>query len=165
MLLDRGSFIGRLLFWSFGVLDQFTEKNRTFEVERLGTNLCQAGRVIFLYVPAVIILHLVLVAFTLGTLIGLPIYLFGGVNYSWVIGAIVGIGVATIVIIKATDITRYYFSNRTPKIKTVKTIIKKEKVKKVKSGPSLLSIFFKWMLASKQRICPTIKFKDEGNQS
>ncbi|MEK7566730.1 MAG: hypothetical protein AAB527_01170 [Patescibacteria group bacterium] len=151
MDLDRNKWYVRWFFWSLGICDEFTGGCQG-EYHNNGTNLCHFCRVIFLYAPAVLLLHITLIVFALAVLIPFPISYFGGSGYLRWLGVIVLMAF----IIRALKIFLRWFSNLPSRPRKMR---KPEKPVEY-AGPSFLELVWEWLVAQKKKICPIIRFVD-----
>lgn len=93
MYLNKNRWFVRLFSWSLGLWAQFNGNVNEYRHQER-TNLCHFARVIVVYMPLVLLLHLLLVVTAFVALIATPIHLFGAVNYFIVMG---GIAVAVLI--------------------------------------------------------------------
>lgn len=138
----------RLFFWSLGIWDEFRENNTAY-LYNDGTSICHFVRVICVYMPLVLLLHLALLVFAILTVIAQPIYLFGWIGYGYILA-----GVAAIII--------------TPFC--VKVVLRKRREKTDRVGaseairvyePGFWEILWVWFIAIKKKICPNLIFYRE----
>jgi hypothetical protein len=96
MFIQKDHWLSRLFFWALGICDEFTGGQEELRCSEKGaTNLCFLTRVIFLYLPLVLAIHLVTFSAALGALFFVPVMLFGwggyGTGVAWVIACIVAL--------------------------------------------------------------------------
>ncbi|MFZ2484641.1 MAG: hypothetical protein WAX80_01675 [Minisyncoccia bacterium] len=160
MDLDRELWYVRWFFWSLDIWDDFNDNNTQWKY-RNGTNLCHFMRVIFVWCPLVLLLHLVLYASAIVVVTALPIYLYGGTSYAWVIGTIVATCVSIIVakrFLKWVEVEEVPHRIKQIYVGLATRIVNSSPSKPVKTEPSFLKVILEYIVAAKKKICPTITF-------
>ena len=163
MELNPNVWYVRLFFWSFEIWSAFLEGDYARDrshMEKNGTNLCFFIRVMVVYMPLVLLLHLGLVVVAVISLTALPIYLFGGIAYGWILATtamVVGIiwGVKTMRqhrLRRARDMASlidYVEVEEEPVASQVDTALK---------GPGFFEVVWAYIVAAKKQVCPSINF-------
>ena len=154
--LSKDDWRARMFFWSLDIWEEFFQLY-TGCGER--TNLCHFVRVICVWMPLVLILHLALAAAAIMGVTVLPITLFGWTVWM-VMAAIVSLIIGGIVIKQAIA--------RRPRARRVEALPEKPPMldethhrqprKRKPEGPSTWSIIWTWVVAQKQRGCPPVNF-------
>ena len=151
----------RWFFWSLGILYQFKDVYsvpwKIEDTQKRGTNLCMFVQSMLIWAPLVIILHLVLYGSALAALTAIPIYFFGFWGYAWGVGSIGGV---IAVIVAALWCLKWSIEQREKRRAAANTQKKEEKPssKKAPSAPSFFTIFWRWIVAKKQKFCLLIAF-------
>lgn len=162
MNLDRSKWYVQWFFWSLGIWDEFTENNRVAQCEETGTNLCFFIRVMLVWAPLVIMLHLAVFALIIYALTAYPILRFGGSRYGWGIGAILTLalmifGISWVRGLRGKrsrrEYQRRYRDNWDAPAPTLQT-----RQHPVETSPSFLKVLLEWVAAKKKLICPGITF-------
>lgn len=162
MDLDRNAWFVKLFFWSLGIVGAFRPDNWNFEawrIEKNGTNLCFAVRVTFLYMPLILLGHAVLFVASIFILIVLPIQFFGVMSYAATVAFI-----ATVVMViwqfkKIAD--RKMESKYAQQAETQRKSLVEIPVVIVAiapKGPGFFEVFWAYLVATKHKVCPSIKF-------
>src|SRR3989344_4308399 len=155
MTLNEGLWYVRLFFWSASICDEFTEGGMEWRARQRGTNLCQFLLVILVYMPAIILLHIMLYGSALAAITAVPIYLVGMVWYFAVAGAIA-------LIIGIVCAIKWYRRMQLRRALRNEVRIESESAPvatpQPATNPSFGSIVWQWLVAQKQRVCPVINF-------
>ena len=164
MNLNRNVWYVHLFFWSLGIWGAFRDNDGRYDCSRMedrGTNLCFFVRVLVVYMPLVLLLHVVFAGVLVASLTVLPVYLFGSIAYGWtlastavVVGTFWGVGVAL----------RYakHAARRKPAQVKVVELKHEEKLApkaaEAPKGPSFFEVLWAYLVAAKKKICPLITF-------
>ena len=161
MNLNRNVWYVHLFFWSLGIWGAFRDNDYRYDrlrAEEGGTNLCFFIRVTVVYMPLVLLLHASLVAIAVASLTALPIYLFGGIAYGWILvyiamvaGTFWGAGVAL----------RYAERRKSAQVKVVELKHEEQpapKAAEVPKGPGFFEVLWAYLVVAKKKICPLITF-------
>ena len=163
MNLDRKSWHVRLFFSSHGICDKFTgfdrnwyydDFDRSWYYDDESTNLCHYVRVILLYAPLVFLAHLIFLAAALYVLILLPFQLFG-TGYWYAIGIIAALAALAGIAVWFHRRWEFVWSKKHEE-KTSQPTPEPEPVK-VKR-PGFFEVLWNYLIAVKQKICPTVNF-------
>lgn len=151
----------RLFFWSVGVwsacLDDYRDDDGRYERNH-GTNLCHFVRVIMGAFLA-IVLNVLAISAAIAAAIVLPIILFGPVSYG--LGAACVFG-AVLIILVISKIPSYCFREESPEQARAKKRRRLEqRAAREKRGPSFLAIIWAYLVATKKKVCPMIRFTEE----
>jgi len=151
MNLNKQSWYVRWFFWSLDILDKFVGCD-TWRYQK-GTNLCHFMRVILIYAPLVLVLHLALYGAAIGVVTVLPVYLFGWGSYGKTLGFVaagVFIWFVTQAILERRKITgQESIVAQSPKV-----------VQASSAGPTFWQVVGEWLRAKKAKVCPLIAFND-----
>lgn len=161
MRLDRSQWFVKLFFWSLGIWDEFTGHNRKNQCEMNGTNLCFFIRVMLVWAPLVLLLHVVLFGSTIYILTVLPITLFGGSSYFAAIATL-------ILLIMGIKRVHEYMKQRN-EIKRSERVRKwnEEYFNPLETSPwvqeserrhGFIEVILLWLMAKKKLICPGVSF-------
>lgn len=162
MTLNERLWYVRLYFWSASICDEFTEGGMEWRARERGTNLCQFLRVIVVYMPAILLLHVALYGGAITAITAVPIYLMGMVWYFAVAGAVA-------LIIGIVYAIKWYrrIQLRGAARNEAGTETKPAPVATPQpaTSPSFGSIVWQWLVAQKQRVCPLINFNAQEHAS
>jgi hypothetical protein len=152
-------------------MDEFRDswKIRLERKYEKGTNLCHFMRVILLWAPLVLLLHLVLYGGAIAALTIVPVYWFGLSGY---LGLILGLVVFIFLCVLAgfasagigKSINYVVLRSRKSRQKSGTEEIP-EPLTNEKIGPSFGEVLWEYAVATKRRICPIINFKNAEVQS
>lgn len=155
MNLDNNNRMTRLYLWSLGIVSKFLDRRYYEDKYNERTNLCHFVRVIFLYMPLILLVQVLMILFSILAVVLLPIYLFGA---GWYFGTTIGAGivVGAIFIIRwnkeaIKEAIAYYHSRPRDVVES--------KARLVQEGPGLVDIIILWLKAQKQRVCPIINIR------
>ncbi len=155
MTLNEHLWYVRLFFWSASICDEFTEGNMKWRARERGTNLCQFLRVIMVYMPAILLLHIALYGSAIVAITAMPIYLIGMVWYFAVVGAIV-------LIVGIVHAIKWYRRMRLRRAARNEARAQARPAPvatpQPATSPGFGSIVWQWLAAQKQRVCPVINF-------
>lgn len=158
----------RWFFWSVQILHAFRGRdwweNEQRRIRERGTNLCAFVQTTILWAPVVLALHLALYGGGIAALTAVPIYFFGFWGYAWGAGAIIAI----VCVVVALALLLDWESERRKKHPELvyEQQKKAEPTEKKPADPSFFAIFWAWLTAKKQKVCPLITFtKSEKEQS
>ena len=123
-------------------------------------------RVILLYVPLILLLHAVVIAAAVYSLTVLPIRLFGGWTYAWVVGG-------TIFVLLMLLVIKFIINALIKRAESHPGEPEEQKkqeeplaaVKEEARGPSFFDVFWAYVDAVHEKICPMIVFKRTGVRS
>ena len=166
MQLDPRLWYVRWFLFSHMVWSEFSEISDSRSHQQ-NTNLCYFVRVTLFWCPLVIILHLMMVAFAVSAVTAIPVYFYGGIGYAWILGTVA----AVVGLFAAVKTARQWQWKRTQEAqqrinraiaekaeKQVELLVESLKERKP-VGPSFFEIVWKYLVATKQKICPTIVFE------
>jgi uncharacterized membrane protein YwzB len=154
MKIEKNSWHAHLFFECLKMCEAFTDRDWLVEQYRRRTNLCHYMRVVMVYAPLIIAVHVVAVVATFWVLIIRPIQLFGMTGYLSTLRVIV-IGIVTIVLLVGLRaLILHFYRKRKPR-----DVVHHEPGKLAQS----LDLFGEYLAAKKARICPLITFKGDAN--
>ncbi len=126
---------------------------------RRGTNLCHYMRVILVYTPLILLAWAGVAAAGVGSLIVLPVYLFGMAGYGETIAVIVGAFLALVIVAFAcmviTDTCHWVMGKLRGEGHT-----ERPKAQTASASPTFFDLVAEWIVAKKKAICPTISFSE-----
>jgi uncharacterized membrane protein len=161
--LDKRKWFVNWFFLSLAVLDKFRGGWGDSEYRyRKGTNLCHFVRVILLWTPLVVVLHLALYAAALAALIALPIYWFGLSGY---LGTVVGLVVFAALVVLVSFVVAgvgkgmAYVARQSRANRQKREAQAASKPAPEKKGPSFGEVLWQFAVATKRRVCPVLNFK------
>jgi hypothetical protein len=157
MELNRSVWYVRLFFWSLRIWGAFRNDDHrydVYEMEKRGTNLCFFVRVMIVYMPLVLLTHVAFVVAAVASLTVLPIYLFGGINYGWLL---VVIAVVTCTL-KGIGVAERRVAER--KHMWVKLMEHERETQQAteSGGPGFFGVLWAYLVATKKKVCPLIVF-------
>lgn len=157
MDLNKNSWHVRLFFRSQEICDKFTDLLQTSNYEER-TNLCHYVRVICVYMPFVILFHLIGYGAAIAALTYLPFHLFGN-SYWYVIGSVAVLATVTYIVC----LINIYFTAKAEKKPETEEVQKAPKPMpgKPQQGPGFSEVILAYLAAAKKRICPTVNFISE----
>lgn len=160
MHLDKSKAPARLFFWSLGICDEYSDQYGCME-ERFQerTNLCHFVRVVALYMPLVLALHVLLAASAVFALVAYPIYLFGIGTYIVAVGVIAAIAGA--IALGIWMVNRRREQRRASDL----TAVVSESVASAAASPGFWAIAFAWLKARKEKVCPPVTFVESGSEA
>ncbi len=156
--MDETHKFRRMLNWAAGIVDEFAETNLEGKFRRKGTNFCRACRMIFVYAPFILFLHVLMATWAATVLIALPIHLWGLGGYFSFAG---GIAVLATIIFAVKLLTprvraaKFEWSykraaNRRGRFQARSNEESpKHKGEPAKKEPGVVSIFFQWGAGSR----------------
>ncbi|MBP6860554.1 MAG: hypothetical protein KBC38_03280 [Candidatus Pacebacteria bacterium] len=154
--------------WFFGALamwDEFCGRPDTsYKYEERGTNLCHLVRVMTLYAAIVIVSHAAIVVAAIFTIVFLPPALFGTMNYLMLIAALVfavilGYGIKVFIERREAGITPAMRAEAARKKKEAREAAEEARAAAASErGPGFFEIVWRYVVAAKQKTCPTITF-------
>ena len=162
MTIEKNTWHAKLFFWSLRVLRKFRDgqdwNKEVLEKDLLknGTNLCEYIRITFLWMPLVVLLHVVFYGMIVAAFLVVPIALFGVKSYLKTTGTFIGAGIAIIIIlISIVFICEQFSFHIAPRIR------------KVKRGEfsGFAKVFSEWVKAKKERVCPIVQFVENEKES
>ncbi len=148
MYLNKGTWYVRLFFLAVGIWDEFRDRD-TLWLAREETNLCYFIRVILVWMPFVLLLHLCLVAAAIFAAIYWPIHLFGTRGYGT---GLAGVAVIVFLVVGTVVGTKWFLKRRRAEPRVTKAAVEKQ--------PGFLSLVVTAAVASKKKICPIIRFTE-----
>jgi hypothetical protein len=142
--LNRSLWHVRLFFWSLAIWDTFKSPEIS-DLSRFekGTNLCHFMRVIFVWMPLVLSLHLLLLLFTVYVLLIYPLQHFNPFFYVKTAGTIIGVTALALAVVLAVMLIKDFYHK------------KRDQALRRRGFLSVIVAFF---VAKKRKICPTIQF-------
>ena len=157
MKIDKNTWHAKLFFWSMRAWRKF-KFGQNWDKEVLvkdllkgGTNLCEYIRVMFLWMPLVLLLHIVFYGTILAAFLVVPIALFGVGSYLKATGSIVGTVIVGIIALFTFVFIIDQLSRRlSPRIRKIKR-------GEFSGFPRVLS---EWAKAKKEKVCPFVEFVD-----
>ncbi len=158
IVLRKEDWKARAFFWALDIVDEFTMREGSSR-HCEATNLCYFVRVITVYLPLILALHVALVGAAVYVALVSPWALFGGIVWT-----VVWSLVATVIVyVKWAHprISDWRFNRslgRGKKLSDEGNEI--DASEKLARGPSLWSLMWTWMCAMKQRVCPMIQFRE-----
>jgi len=143
----------------------FADRELTYKYERRGTNLCHYIRVIFLYVPLILLAQLLFWAAAVAVLLVIPTYWFSFAGWAKFLGIVALI----IALFFGFVFACMWLSD---KVKEWRQEMKKAKIKKLYAScpqpqpdsPTVWQMIKEWVLAQKKKICPLIRWNYEEVQ-
>ncbi len=163
MELDKRQWYVRWFFWSLMVWDEFKETDSSWRYEN-GTNLCHFIRVMLVWCPLVLLLNAAVYGSGIAALTALPIYLYGGVGYAWVVG-IIAFVVALILAIKFALRRLREWERRQPAMHKSEKKNETPKVAPAPTGPGFFEVLWKYIVGLKKKVCPTITFNRQTQEA
>ena len=152
MVLKKSSSPARAFRLALDIMEGFTDGDYPSHRFERGTNLCHLVRLTVIYMPLIIALHLAFAAWAIYALLVYPIMIFGAGGYFGFLGittlataAIVGV---VILINRLRRERRRVHAPAPPAEKD--------------TGPGWWEIAFTWLAARKEKICPPVRFSDNG---
>ena len=163
MELDKRQWYVRWFFWSLMVWDEFRETDSSWKFEN-GTNLCHFIRVMLVWCPLVLLLNATVYGSGIAALTALPISLYGGVGYAWVVGIFTFV-VGLVLVMKSV-------SRRLGKWKHRRPVVHKSEKKKVTpkvaaapTGPGFFEVLWKYIVGLKKKVCPIITCNRQAQEA
>lgn len=158
MDLSRDLWYVRWFFWSVGIVsicsnwknDLRMKRDVTF-YEIYGTTLCQFLRVVLIWAPFVIALHVIVYGGALVACIFLPGYLFGT-------GYVVTILGGGAFVLLCWGVKRLWRTAVVPAIDKIDVAIGHYQANRQARGPSFPGIVWEQVKAAKRGVCPLIRF-------
>jgi hypothetical protein len=160
MELDKRQWYVRWFFWSLMLWDEFREDETSWQFENNGTNLCHFIRVILVWAPLVVVLHLLVYGSAIAVLTAWPIYLFG---FSWYMAALLAIAIVVGAVWGTKRASRKAREwRRTHPITVLRPTFRRTKtVEAAPRGPGFFEVLWQYVVAVKSKVCPTITFARE----
>ena len=154
--LNRNQWYVRWFFWSLGIWGAFKDEHECYRVEARGTNLCHFVRVTVFCAPPVLLLHACVYLTALAALTAVPILLFGLTSYVAFVVALVAI-ISAVWVIKKYPVRKVGTEESSSTART-EPAPEVDHATATPTAPGFFSILWKYIVAGKQMICPTITF-------
>jgi hypothetical protein len=154
----------KYFFWSVGIWEEFTDRDRARGIRENGTNFCFFLRVMLVWAPAVIILHIIAYGGAIFALTVVPVALFGAVEYVAVIGA-TSLTAVIIFAIKKSQQSRSAVIRRPHRGDFEEELEFGSITTTRREDLSLGGLILMWLLAQKMKICPTVTFANESRRN
>ena len=168
MHLDKRDWRTRLFFWALGICDEFRGYDTAYRYEA-HTNLCHFMRVIVVWMPFVLFLHVLLVAAAVGAVTVWPIRLFGWTTWLGILAGIAFVVGVVIAVKKASEYQRHRRWERPAVPRTVPAPAPAAAIQEEAEpeSPSTWELIWAWIVAQKQKVCPIISFTEtkEANRA
>ncbi len=149
MNLPKERWYSKLFFASTEIVDAFVHRGYYAWRFEKGTDICHFMRTIFVYAPAVLLLHLLVALEILAATIVVPLCYLGVGGYSIAIlytGILAGIMCG---LYKLTSSVVAGIGSLGNKI---------EEKRRSRQGPSFWKLTGEWLYAQKRKVCPLINF-------
>ena len=164
MELKSNRWYVQWFFLSLHIMRRFTGKDEEWRYKRQGTNLCQFMRVTLIWAPLIVLLNVVMYGLVLGAIVIVPLREFGVWGTLSIFGVILAIILAIAVfifLIWGAHVLKDTIEDRVPDITAAMRERKERKAaERARKGPSFGSLVWQWVVATKQRFCPTITFNE-----
>lgn len=161
MELNPNRWHVKFYFWCLDIWDAFLETH----TDRHRSNLCQYIRTIFVWMPLVFVMNIGFLLYVLYTLFYFPVTSFG------VMGTVVGYLVIGFIV---GSLLLYSFvkekwaerrrERRLVAEQTTSTTPSNAVAEQEEKGPGFIEVIWLYLVATKQKVCPTIEFKTDHVQ-
>lgn len=156
MELNPNQWHVKFYFWCLDVwdafLDTYTDRDRS--------NLCQYIRTIFVWMPLALVANIAFWLYLVYVLLYFPITHFGviGIGGGYMTIAIIG-GTIGIYFYLKEKLKQHRREQRRAAERTADVASSDAAVEKEERGPGFIEVIWLYLVATKQKVCPTIEFR------